>query len=251
MNWTGCDDLIMPLQESSFFWYASPGGNVSGTPATFNFSTDLPPNLITYDSPSNWSAAIVEVFAPEIAAISQNDFRRVSGPNDLQVTVAFDTVYSADGICTAVNDALKNLSVTGVKFAANADHTIAITMEDGFSINMSGTLALIMGFYQNFLNTSTQSSSKFDATRPFKTLRIVSNIFKEPGGDFSPSPALWIHSEEASKRIYYQPDNYRYLSLSSWINEMTFSCLDISGDAVPVPKSPDPIYIVLHFVRKV
>lgn len=249
MNWNGCDDLIMPVHESSFFWYASPGNNVNGAPSTFTFSTDLPPNLVTYDSPSNWSAAIVEIFAPEISSVSKNDFIRVHGPHDVQVTVAFDDIRNAQEVCQAVNDALTNLSVTGVKFSVKTDQNILIEMEDGFSIQMSGRISLIMGFYQKYLNKSTTSAAKFDATRPFETFRVVSNIFKEPGGDLSPAPALWIHPKKSNERIYYKPDNFRYLKLSSWVNEMTFSCLDISGDATPIAKSPDPIYIVLHFVR--
>lgn len=149
-----------------------------------------------------------------------------------------------------MNDALKNLSVTGVKFSVEPNQKITTNIENGFSVHMSGRIALIMGYYQKYLNESTTSTAKFDTGRPFKTLRLVSNLFIEPGGDFSPFAALWIHSEGATKGIYYKPDNFRYLQLSSWINEMTFSCRDISGDPVPVPTSPDTMYIVIHFTRR-
>lgn len=248
MNLTGCDDHITPTKPSSFYWYASPGSNAFGGTTTFSFSTDIPPNLITYDTPSNWSAAIVEVYAPKTEVISPNDVVIVHGPN-VNVTLDFDFVNDAKQLTTAVNTALQNLHVTAVKLTANTNGTISVNIEDGFSMHLSGRLATITGFYEKHIFANSTSIGEFDAGRPFKTLRIVSNIFKETGGDFSPAPALWIHPGKVTNRVYHSPINPRYMPLSSWESSMTFSCLDISGEAIPITRSPDPVYIVLHFTR--
>lgn len=150
-------------------------------------------------------------------------------------------------VVDSINKSLTDLEITDVVFSA-LNGTVTISINGDYSVYFTKRLTMIFGFDFSKIVSTTTARSQFQPERPFQTVRLLSNVSEAICGELNPSPILCFRPE--SMKIFERLILPRYLKVSSVLNRMIFNLIDISGESIPLAKSADTPYILLHFMSQ-